>query len=327
MNITFFLTTTIAISIAIAGYFIYQNLPQRAIATLSIILGMIFTAIVIVGLMIVFYIMGSQLSRAEGWAGFVVRILFYIPCLLIDFIQYIKNEYKTTANEVFVLFIIEILLILSYIYIPKLVQKYTNRSGITILENSRFLDKETILATGDIVKIPSKKDTNLQETSAEYRDNFSISLWAFLKPQPESFAAYSKETCVFDYGNGKPKIMYLNKDGLYDKYIVYFSDDNLENTKYEIVLPNQKWNHFVFTYTSGVADLFLNGKLERSYDFAKNNVPPPQYADTDIFKVGAANGLDGAICNIQYYTTPLSSGQVANTYNLLALRNPPTYSH
>jgi hypothetical protein len=42
--------------------------------------------------------------------------------------------------------------------------------------------------------------------------------------------------------------------------------------------------------------------------------------------VGAANGLDGAICNIQYYTTPLTSGQVANTYNLLALRNPPTYA-
>ena len=77
----------------------------------------------------------------------------------------------------------------------------------------------------------------------------------------------------------------------------------------------------MINYNNNVADLFINGSLERSFplDTLKSH-----YNHTDQITVGAANGLDGAICNVTYNKTPLSQRQIANSYNLFANKNPPT---
>ena len=90
---------------------------------------------------------------------------------------------------------------------------------------------------------------------------------------------------------------------------------------YEITLPSQKWNYFAFNFSTTTVDLFINGKLEKTFTYMGNR---PTYAPTDAITVGSPQGLNGAICNIRYYTVPLSSSQIANSYNLLMYKNPPT---
>jgi hypothetical protein len=87
-------------------------------------------------------------------------------------------------------------------------------------------------------------------------------------------------------------------------------------------MPAQKWNNLVMNFTSTQADLFINGKLEYTYIFQGN---PPSYSPIDFITIGQDKGLDGAICNVTYYPGPLSLIEIANNYNLLSLRNPPTY--
>ena len=97
------------------------------------------------------------------------------------------------------------------------------------------------------------------------------------------------------------------------------------NAAYDITMPTQKWNNIVLNYnTNATIDVFANGHLVRTFTDADkierntelNRLP------TDV-RIGSNNGLYGAICNINYYKTPLSKSQITTQYNLLAERNPP----
>ena len=64
----------------------------------------------------IYTIFFNSLTKMEGMSGFIVNLIFYIPCLLNDLIIYLFNQYKITPNIVFILIIIEIMLILMVIY-------------------------------------------------------------------------------------------------------------------------------------------------------------------------------------------------------------------
>jgi hypothetical protein len=52
----------------------------------------------------------------------------------------------------------------------------------------------------------------------------------------------------------------------------------------------------------------------------------PNYLAIDNIITGSDSGLDGAICNVNYYTAPITKTKISNTYNLLMAKNPPTFS-
>ena len=94
-----------------------------------------------------------------------------------------------------------------------------------------------------------------------------------------------------------------------------------ESNFYEIQIPNQKWNNFVFNYSSKYVDLFINGKLTRTFYF-KENIP--DYHVGDVVTTGSENGLSGAIANIRYYQKKLTSREITAFYNIFKKKNPPT---
>ena len=134
---------------------------------------------------------------------------------------------------------------------------------------------------------------------------------------------YSNPTNDYKGFGGNPKITFLN-----DEYNVYFSNNPKcestskyeSNCMYKIRLQNQKWNNFVLNYYSNHVDLFINGILEKTYKFSDN---APIYSNTDQVNIGELNGAYGSICNVVYYTAPLTKSQIATYYNILSVRNPP----
>ena len=300
----------------------FTNTNSASFLVASYIINILLFVIIIVGLAIFFYIYSNYLKSLSGWTGFFVYFLFYIPCLLIIFLKYILNEFKMTTNIVFVLFILEIVLILLYFYLPKILNKLSQKDGIVILEDSAFLDKQQILSSSIDLKIPDLEPNGSQKHI--FRRNYSISLWVYLNEQSSDYKAYSKETNIFDYGNGKPRITYYNDsyDSKYtDKYIFYFNESHGDKSGFEISLPHQKWHNFVFNYRDSMVDLFINGNLEKSYSFTENN--NQTFFANDQITIGNTDGLYGAICNIKYYTEPLTQFQIINMYNLLMNKNPP----
>lgn len=318
----------------------YSSLSKQTFTFVSYAMNFLLFFIVLIGLAIFFYIFGNYFKSLNNFSGFIVYFIFYIPCLIIDFFKYILKESGMTSLPVYALFIIEVLLILTYLYSKDIINYFITKTtkNMVLLEKTEFLDIKTTISTnydlrikdpivsndsGSFKKVDETQSSETTETYS-YRKRYAISMWVYLNNQPPNNQSYSKETEIFNYGNGKPRITYYNDittDNNKDKYIFYFTNTTDENSSVKMTLPGQKWNNIVFNYNSDKVDLFINGNLEKSYVFDNNM---PTYFASDNITVGTADGLDGAICNVNYFIEPLTKTQITNAYNLLMMRNPPT---
>lgn len=293
------------------------------------VMNILLLLILIVGLGVIFKVFSGQLKKLSGWPGFFSNLMFFIPCLLSDGMQYLFQQINITPNAVILLLFIEIALILLYLYIPVIIDKLSKTNTTLLLNRPVFIDKELPIGDSSLFLMSQSDDTSLG--GSIYRKNYTFSMWIYLNPPTQTNDEHTNGVKIFDFGNGKPKISYKNQSNntrllKKDTYEITFTNTALDasnnkiDTNYEISLPNQKWNNFVFNYLGSKVDLYINGSLERTFNFS-NNVPV--YLPTDVITVGSKNGLEGAICNVNYYKTPLSSDKIATIYNLLFMKNPP----
>jgi hypothetical protein len=288
--------------------------------SMNILLFIIF----IVGLGICFKVFSGELKKMTGWSGFFINLLFFLPCLFNDGLQYLLNQFRITPNIVIILLFLEIVLVLLYVYIPVLINKLSQSDKSIILNRPIFLDREIPIGDSSLFLLKPIDDTVIYNSEQVYRRNYTFSMWIYLNPQSSSNNAYENGAKIFDFGGGKPSIYYKNQSKNTripnkDIYIISFSNTS-QDAKYELHLPNQKWNNFVFNYVDSKVDLYINGSLERTFEFSDN---VPEYLPTDTITIGDKNGLQGAICNVSYHTEILLPEKIMLLYNLLHMRNPP----
>lgn len=303
-------------------YFLYYNsILNSFIWGITLLLSLI----IIIGLGLIFLIFGNYLKTFDGLTGDIINLIFYIPCLFNNIVEYILNDWKSTTQPIIILFLIELLLIFLYITIPWLMEKYILNNSISILNNTIFLDNMNIIPMHENAIIQKYISNNMNDNKI-YRRNYGLSLWLYLNKHSTNHSAYVNETEIFNYGNGKPKITYrYDKKDKYkkDKLIFYFTNienaDNDVKTYYELTLPSQKWNHIFFNYYSTHVELFINGNLERSYIFKNNH---PTFSFTDTITLGSNDNIKGAITNVNYYKNTLDTSKIANIYNLYVNKNP-----
>ena len=323
---------SIIASISIIIY-ILITITSRTATIVYYIFGIVAFLAIICGLALFFYIFSNYLKSQTGWIGFIIYFLFYIPCLALAFVKYIINEFKITSNPALILFFIELVLLLTYIVLPKIIMHISNKEGVPILEGSLFLNKENTFAID--TTMPDQYDLQIagNVNNTQIR-NYSLSMWTYLNAHSKNKMPYNTETGIFDYGDRKPKITYYNSDDQSEQrdiYRIYFTNntalnednDDTNNFKpyYELKLPTQRWNNLVFNYSSTHADLFVNGNLEKTFKFNKKL---PEYSSSDVFKTGSNNGLDGAISNIRYYPKTISKHRITSMYNIFMKKTPPT---
>jgi len=292
---------------------------------------------VIISLALAYKLFGRFAYNSRGWYGVILQIILFLPCLLLDFIEYMKQELSVAPSTVYVLIAIECILLLILYVLPKLVKPRYSKSTTTLLKTPVFLNERQqiadykVLALDDVVANPF-----LQEV--RFRTNYSISFWAYLNPKGTVSMPILRLGDQSDPG-GKPVVSYAN-----GKYTFQFTNQKSTNPEsttpsYEVLLPSQKWNFFVITYNDHTVDLFVNGNLEKTYDIEL----PPTYGPGDVIEVGYSpsraasdmlgidysassntDSLSGAICNVNYYKTPITQRQIITEYNLLMFKNPPT---
>lgn len=322
-----------------------KNVMTSAVSYIAI--GIVF-AIILVGLMIYYNVFINSIKKQRGWSGFITKVLFYLPCLISDYFRYLFQEATTTPPIVFVLFIIEICLLLLYVYLPTIVNAVFIPKGVLLLGNPVFLTATSTvpnqISTGDtfLLKAPIPTNTPLSDSTMPtidgvipqdiYNNNFSLSMWIFINNTV--LVTNEQESILFKYASpgdfyGKPCITYLGNDDW--RFMFTNNIDTIpvgtDLTKtalpeYIIKMPSQKWHHVVFSYYENKVDLYLNGSLARSMDLSNRL---PKKFRSDIITIGDKRPLNipGAICNINYYETRLTSAQISRIYNMLFKFNPP----
>jgi hypothetical protein len=203
----------------------------------------------LIGLSIVFTLFSGTLRKLNGWVGFISNLIFYIPCLIRDFVKEVIQEYNSSSTTLLILFVFEILLIILYFWL------------LPLMNNKSFPERTVIL--DDPVMINTEMDmcSKLKDSTSS---NFAISMWIYLNSMPKTKKSYTEETTIFNYSdrsgkNPHIKITYLNNDRGSNDFIMYVGPQ-----KFNISLPLQKWNNFVINYTTYDPDAVqpINNKKE-----------------------------------------------------------------
>ncbi len=309
-------------------FYIVSKLSDSQKGLANYFTGLLFILFAIILSAIMFMLTGNYMSSLSGIPGIISYLLFYIPCLVIQLIDFIKNEINNTTPTIGILFMLEILIILAYFYLPKMVEKAIDTNGIAIINQPTTLKEKIELVGGDRFKIP-KDPNDLTGMNAKDlpRYNYAISMWVYMNTNANNGSVINENLNIFSY-DGKPNIKFRvnidDSNGEDSHFIMELTNQDKTDikTNIKINLPLQKWNNFVFNYSDNAVDIFSNGKLYHSYTFRENNKPTYDIVTDNLF-IGDDNGLDGAICNIKYHTEPLTKVEIVNTYNLLNNYNPP----
>jgi len=263
-------------------------------------------SIIIVGLSFLNNQILRYLNNSSDWLGFILNLIVYIPCLFEDLVKYFKQQYNLTSSVTFILLVLQIILVFGYIALPKLFSSKLMNDSIQIINEPVFLDMP-VTNTFDTQDDGSKKTT---------RANYSISMWVYLNQPSNSL----DKSHIFSYGDSFPKIEYITSrnDPIKDKYRFTIG----EGKPYDISMQNQKWNNIVLNFNENkTVDIFINGNLERT--FANSKRLNTDNTESNSINIGSSDGLYGAICNVNYYITPLTYTKIIQNYNLLYNKNPP----
>jgi hypothetical protein len=299
------------------SYF-YSVLPLSLLRQFKYFFLILGATTLIISLAVFFYLFGNYFKHQRGLLGFIINFIFFIPCLLLDFIEWVKQELALTTRTIYILILIEIIVLFVFLKLPGILNDYLYGNTVYLLKDGEFLNKQKVIfRETSSLAMEEPENLILSSSAPKFRNNFALSMWIYVNAQTDNHNS-QVEMPIFNYGLGKPKISYLKDNADVDKYIIHVADETIEHT-FTATLSSQKWNYFVFNYNANVVDLFINGALAKT--FSLNAVP--QYNTDDTITVGSTNGVKGAICNIVYYKSSLTNDQIVNSYNILMNKNPP----
>lgn len=318
-NFKFALYASAAIIISAILFSVYLQADRTTSLMMESMAYVLTGLIVIVALAILWKATGNYFKRLGGFSSFVSKLIFFIPCLFTDALQAITNDYQNTPRTVTYLLWIEVFLIICYITFSY----YRNNGimdGTILLRDPIFLDlgRETILADSDKlsnlngkVKTSFTREFNkdLTVTSSNIpNQTYSISFWVMvnhLEKMPET-----KIISLENYDIFHPRLTY-GYDESYSQN-VYKLYVNSISTSEAYILPIQKWHQFVVVYENDRIDVYLNGKMNKTFSNIFN-----LKGHTSTLKVGDKNQMiNGAISNVVYYTKSLHESDVVRLYNL-----------
>ncbi len=300
--------TILYILLAIAGIYGFYEISNSAFAIEALKYGSIVIAVLIgiVALAIAFRTNRAYIYNMKGLSGFIVNFILFIPCLFSDFIEYLYGDFATTPKIVYLLFVFELVLILLYLYIPKILKKMEHKRGKIIIDKpirinyrndaTNYIDMQTEQPVPNSQNLLVKPEANI-------RRQFALSLWMYVVPMPPNHVPYNKPANILSFNN-HPSILYNGTD---KKFTVYYN--NVDTGVFDA--PLEKWNQVILNYNKDTVDLFLNGVLIKTHSRRTMN---ESFNIGDILTTGQDNGLQGGIAKVVYYERPLLSHEIGSAY-------------
>jgi hypothetical protein len=327
-NTRLFALSSIGLMVVLGLAYLYHSQSLRRFSKLTSMSYLLMAFMAIVGLAL-FYSIGKksvdEMQTEVSITGFVLKFLFFLPCMLFDLVRYLVNDVRNTSALVFILFITELVLIILFLSMPYIQNAYLTMNSTFLLPGAQFLKQKQIISNSMPMRMEEYRaiDTKYDiDTNTNFRRNYALSMWIYINDYDKSTKHQTKQ--IFQYGNGEenggnPRVEYQN-----DELVVTLSNRPSQQSVLKRFIPKQKWVFLVFNYQHNDADLFVNGELVHSVKFTDDL---PVYNEFDVVTLGDEDrSVGGSICNVVYYKQPLSLADIVSQYNLLMFSNPPVYS-
>ena len=288
--------------------FIYSKLDDNTIFLLGYISNILSVCILIFGLAIIHKVFVNNIMRVGGTPKFLLSFLFFIPCLLNEFILSIKQDFVTAPSLAYFLIFMELIFLILYFIIKWILNTKMINNEVMIHNGKFFLDTKKEINLANIVELRGQTErstTDLLDSISKTKPlSYALSLWIQIN-QPEVSNIEFPILLYGDNSNPKPKMTYKSGSN-----VLNVSVSN--GTKMDIPIEHQKWNNIVFNYNGTIVDVFLNGLLYKTMNLT-NSVPVHHLSDT----ISIGNNelvLSGALANITYHLEPLSAYQILAKY-------------
>ncbi len=277
----------------------------------SSFIQLIIILMIVVALAILYKLTYVELYKMNNMTGLIANFIFYIPCMLLNLLEYISSDLKQAPKVVYLLLVIEAILLALYITVPKIMNAVTKTASIkdgtpVILEPVRL---DNVSSPTSYIKLQP-----VQPNPGDIINNkYAISAWVYIVPLPSSTVPYNNDANIYKFSTNHPRLMYNGPSQQFKCYL------NSAST-HEFTMPLQHWNHVVTNYTKSGVDLFINGELIHTVPRDSQN---ESLTMGDIIEIGQDNGLTGGVCNMVYFSRPLLKTEIESIYSLNKDRDPP----
>jgi hypothetical protein len=136
--------------IAIVSYGVFKS------AEAGLNYGFQYSFWVTIGLIILVLALFSNESKkvtfSSSYFDLIKTIIMYIPCIITDLIEFIKQDYTNTPSTVFIVFILILLYILFFYLVPLYKQQQYKNDGVLLVEKPAYLNKNVLSITTNELK-------------------------------------------------------------------------------------------------------------------------------------------------------------------------------
>jgi len=294
-----------------------------------------------------------QVSPDANWVTNVLKLvgnaLFYLPCLMIDSVEMLKEQYGLTTRPILILLALQAAFILAGHVLPSLVTRAINHTGVQILSAPVSMTTQTVIRRYTIKFVntngvssddsgtsplpptltPAPTQTSIPPSEVQlYNYRYGVSAWFYIHPQPPS-SYNSPDVAMFAFGGDLgPRVNYNSQTNALTVAIAGADTPIPSITD----IPLQRWNNLVINSDKGAIDIFVNGaliytglhipKIPKSPVASSVTIgADPSGDDHDKDKLN--QGANGEICNMVLNRDPFTKAEIAWFYNTNKLMNPP----
>jgi len=294
------------------------------------------------------------LSKTTSIPIFILKVLKYAPCFILDVVDAVKREFNLATKPVWILVGMECVVIGLYFLAPLAMQATVFKNSTTVLPGVADLSKLKDLGTLENAGIVRTSECS-HKTKRKY--DYAFSAWLFLSPHPPNVAKGGNEFVPILDINGIPTLRYKSStnelqftlkinesvdggDG--DATITQQQQQQQQQqpeyapaesaatasprpqtTERSLVVytiqntPMQRWNHIFYNYDGENIDIFLNNELVVSIT---DRIPAIEHG---VIKSGTPNGVIGNIANVVFFNHHVAKDIISGIYMSHKDASPP----
>ena len=274
-----------------------------------------------------------QVSPDSNWVmnllKLIANLLFYLPCLMLDTVDMLKEQYGLTTHTFLIILAMEAAFILAGHLLPSAVVKALNHTGVHVLSAPISMTKLTPMTAHEIhfVDVDTAADPTPEKSRPNsvllHNYNYGLSSWLYIHPQPPNTNSNydaSSYMNILTMGDSFGPVIKYNPKLNAMQFSIYGKPIASPNGPFTLTdIPLQTWNNVVINSDKGMVDIFINNSLI----YTGTHLPDKQSQEWFTISTGQADGIHGEICNIMLNTTPFTKTEIAWLYNTNKALNPP----
>ena len=190
--------------------FVSMNYPGGVVGAFKIVLLVIAVLIAITAVLAVYNSIAKknetyESKRVTSIPLFLLKVLKYVPCFILDMVEIVKREFKLTTKPVWILLACEAVVVGLYFLLPIISQATTYSSSKVVLPEIADLRRSKDLGTLENAGIVRTSECS-HKTKRKY--DYAFSAWLFFIPHPPNVMKNgSGFVPVLDI-NGIPTLLY-----------------------------------------------------------------------------------------------------------------------